>query len=304
MDGATERTGYDIRLFEKPKVFSGTESEFGEFRFKLRAYLDVVDENFAAEMEEAEGHGGPIAVPAEEGTAKRGRALYALLAGLVSGRGMKILQSVVQRNGYEAWRRIVGEFAPRIVQRKLGALQRVLGAHLSLDGIKEDLLQWEAAVREYEELEGTMSVDMKIGVLIKALPAPLQQHMYLNAANFDGDYQGMRRVLDMYIRSASRWPGQSVGSKNDGVVDMEVDFIAKGKGKGAGGGKHKGKGGDQQVKKGTWKRGCGRKRPERQHRPWRRKRGERPEPGRQRVSRVWTTRSLGQRVLVQITERW
>ena len=153
MDGVPQRV-YDIRLFEKPKTFTGVESEFAEFRFKLLAYLDVVDEHFAEEMEVAEGHSGAIAVPTEEGTARRGRALYALLAGLMTGRGMRILQGVPQRNGFEAWRQIVSEFAPRIVQRKLGALQRILSMRLGLETIKEDLMQWELAVREFEELEG------------------------------------------------------------------------------------------------------------------------------------------------------
>ena len=116
MNGMQDRTGFDIRLFEKPKAFSGQEAGFAEFRLKLLAYLDMMDEHFAEEVEAAEQHGGPIAVPTEDGTARRGRALYALLVGLLSGRGMKVLQGVAQRNGFEAWRQVVGEFTPRIVQ--------------------------------------------------------------------------------------------------------------------------------------------------------------------------------------------
>ena len=67
---------------------------------------------------------------------------------------MKVLQGVAQRNGFEAWRQVVGEFAPRIVQRKLGVLQRVLAARLNLETIREDLMQWELSVKEYEDLEG------------------------------------------------------------------------------------------------------------------------------------------------------
>ena len=79
-----------------------------------------MDERFVEEVEAAEQHGGPIAAPTEEATARRGRALYALSAGLLSGRGLKVLQGVAQRNGFEAWRQVVAEFAPRIVQRRFG----------------------------------------------------------------------------------------------------------------------------------------------------------------------------------------
>ena len=61
----------------------------------------------------------------------------------------------------------------------------------------------------------------------------------------------------MCARAASRWPGQQpTGGRNDGVVDMEVDAVYKGKGKG-GGGKAKGKGTDQVTKKGSWAKGTG-----------------------------------------------
>ena len=97
MQGGREGgSGYDIRLFEKPRPFCGQETDFTEFRFRLHSYLDVVDEKFTEEVEAAEQHTGPIALPTEEATARRGRALYALLVGLLSGRGLKVLQGVTK----------------------------------------------------------------------------------------------------------------------------------------------------------------------------------------------------------------
>ena len=84
MQGGREgRSGYDTRLFEKPRPFSGQETDFAEFRFRLHSYLDVVDEKVTEEVEAAEQHTGPIALPTEEATARRGRALYALFGAAV-----------------------------------------------------------------------------------------------------------------------------------------------------------------------------------------------------------------------------
>ena len=62
------------------------------------------DEKFTEEVEAAEQHTGPVALPAEEATARRGRASYALLVGLLSGRGLKVLQGVTKHKGIRSHR--------------------------------------------------------------------------------------------------------------------------------------------------------------------------------------------------------
>ena len=64
MQGGREGgSGYDIRLFEKPRPFCGQETAFTEFRFRLHSYLDVVGEKFSEEAEAAEPRTGPTALP-------------------------------------------------------------------------------------------------------------------------------------------------------------------------------------------------------------------------------------------------
>ena len=47
MNGLQEgRSGFDIRLFARPKAFTGQESDFPEFRFRVHSYLDMMDERF------------------------------------------------------------------------------------------------------------------------------------------------------------------------------------------------------------------------------------------------------------------
>ena len=59
MNGLQEgRSGFDIRLFERPKAFTGQESDFPEFRFRLHSYLDMMGERFVEEVDAAEQHGG------------------------------------------------------------------------------------------------------------------------------------------------------------------------------------------------------------------------------------------------------
>ena len=106
--------------------------------------------------------------------------------------------------------------------------------------LREDIMIWEGHVKEYEDLEGhVMTNDMKIGILLKALPSTILQHLFMNAASYDRNYEAMRHIVDMFIISSGRWATSPATASRqegkDGVADMEVDAIQKGqRGKGAG----------------------------------------------------------------------
>ena len=54
------------------------------------------------------------------------RTLYALLATLTTGRSLRLVRRVANRNGFEAWRQQVAENAPKTACRRLAMLQAVL----------------------------------------------------------------------------------------------------------------------------------------------------------------------------------
>ena len=52
--------------------------------------------------------------------------LYALLATLTTGRGLRLVQRVPNRSGFEVWRQLVAENAPKTADRRFAMLQAVL----------------------------------------------------------------------------------------------------------------------------------------------------------------------------------
>ena len=57
--------------------------------------------------------------------------LYALLATLTTGRSLRMVQSVPNRNGFEAWRQMAAENAPKTAGRRFAMLQAVLQPGIS-----------------------------------------------------------------------------------------------------------------------------------------------------------------------------
>ena len=96
-----------------------------------RNYLTLVDEKYVKLLHDAESQ--PVAnLPAggeEPAVTIRtlSRTLYALLATLTTGRSLSLVQRVPNRNGFEAWRQLVAENAPKTAGRRFAMLQRQSG---------------------------------------------------------------------------------------------------------------------------------------------------------------------------------
>ena len=180
--------------------------------------------------------------------------LYAILASLLGGKSLKLLQSVVGKNGFEAWRLLSAEFEPRVAQRRLMLLHDLTHPSLgtgTLQQFSERWATWEQEVNNYEALTGkTFDPDLKVAVLMANTPADLQQHLAVNASVFDDDYEKLKTVVKGYVMSQKRWTNLPKEGDTGGAAPMEVDFLkAKGKGKGKKKGKG-GKGSDKEQEKG------------------------------------------------------
>ena len=97
-----------LKLAAKPVQYDNDEKTWLEFRFKLENYLTLVDERYVGLLLDAESQ--PVAnlpTGTEESAVTiriLSHTLYALLATLTTGRSLRLVQRVPNRNGFEAWR--------------------------------------------------------------------------------------------------------------------------------------------------------------------------------------------------------
>ena len=118
-----------LKLAAKPVQYDNDEKTWLEFRFKLENYPTLVDERYVALLPNAESQ--PVAnlpTGTEESAVTirtLSHTLYALLATLTTGRSLRLVQRVPNRNGFEAWRQMAAENAPKTARRRFAMLQAV-----------------------------------------------------------------------------------------------------------------------------------------------------------------------------------
>ena len=119
-----------LKLAARPTLYDNKERTWLKFRFKLDNYLALVNKQYVALLQDGESQ--PVTnVPA--GTGERSvlirtlsHTLYALLATLTTGRSLRLVQRVPNRNGFEVWRQLVVENAQKTAGRRFAMLQAVL----------------------------------------------------------------------------------------------------------------------------------------------------------------------------------
>ena len=102
-----------LKLAAKPVQYDNDEKTWLGFRFKLENYLTLVDEKYMALLLDAESQtAANLPAGTEEPAATirtLSNTLYDLLATLTTGRSLRLVQRVPNRNGLEAWRQMVVE---------------------------------------------------------------------------------------------------------------------------------------------------------------------------------------------------
>ena len=154
-----------LRLASKPVQYDNDEKTWLEFRFKLENYLTLVDEKYVALLLDAESRSlANLRAGTEEPVPTirtLSHTLYALLATLTTGRSLRLVQRVPNRNGFEAWRQMVAENAPKTAGRRFAMLQAVLQPGMSdnLAKFEETEKSWEHHVDVYENLSSSKLED-------------------------------------------------------------------------------------------------------------------------------------------------
>ena len=181
-----------------------------EFRFKLENYLTLVDERYVGLLLDAESQ--PVAnIPTgteESAVTIRtlSHTLYALLATQTTGRSLRLVQRVPNRNGFEAWRQMAAENAPKTAGRRFAMLQAVLQPGMSDNPAKfeKSWKSWEHQMDIYENLSSTkLDDDVKISVVFREHRKLDPQQQGIASAGIDRE----RKLLcssSMYLTSTHR----------------------------------------------------------------------------------------------------
>ena len=175
-----------LKLAAKPVQYDNDEKTWLEFRFKLENYLTLEDERHVALEESA------VTIRTLSHT------LYALLTTLTTGRSLRLVQRVPNRSGFEAWRQMAAENAPKTAGRRFAMLQAVLQPGMSDNPAKfeETWKSWEHQVDIYENLSSTkLDDDVKISVVLRECPQKLRDHLLVNSQQFESNYNKLRAII-------------------------------------------------------------------------------------------------------------
>ena len=173
-----------LKLAARPTPYDNDEKTWLEFRFKLENSLTLVNEWYVQILQDAESQ--PVAnVPAGTGDTSvlirtLSHTLYALLATLTTGRSLRLVQRVPNRNGSEVWRQVVAENTPKTAGRRFATLQAVLQPGMGDNPVvfQETWKAWEHQMDVHENLAASkLDDDVKISVVLRETPIKLRDNM-------------------------------------------------------------------------------------------------------------------------------
>ena len=121
--------------------------------------------------------------------------LYYVLAMLVKGRALDIIQNSGPGEGVEAFRKMEETFHPKVASRFVGSLTLILSTRFSSD-IESELELFEKNIRRYEQESGkTLDDEILLGVVINGLQDnSMRDHIIRNSSRLT-TYQLVRTEL-------------------------------------------------------------------------------------------------------------
>ncbi|CAE7314572.1 unnamed protein product, partial [Symbiodinium sp. KB8] len=222
-------------------------ARWANWSWGLESWIITLDHGFAAGIDliKAQGNNEIRMSALSLKDQERSQLMFGILSGLLHERGKRLLRSIPDRNGYEAYRSLLVDLLPGSRSRMLALLQ-MINQWPSFDhkqGYSQQMMKLEAAFNEYDSQSSTpLSEDIKIACLLRCVTGQLKQH--LNVAVTDKTkYADLRSLVLRWDNAQTRW-GTAVaatyslgdGRGSSGFQPMDVDAIGalsyKGKNKG------------------------------------------------------------------------
>ena len=168
-------------VFE-PKNMEEELSQWQDWRLAFNSWITFAEEAYNKELDTIEGSESEVKLSSMTAEEKgRSEKLYAILVGLLRNRPLKLLRAVEGRNGYEVWRQLSLELAPKTRSRSIALLQAFLN-HPNFTKDKgmtmlEQLLGLARLAEEYGKVaKEEIGDNTKLSVLLRVMPAAVRQH--------------------------------------------------------------------------------------------------------------------------------
>ena len=186
----------DTRVIGKPDQFDGDPMKYADWWFKLRSYLEAVDQRYQMELTKTEASSAPRlnANLGNEESALSTQMYYILL--MTTARAtIDMCHNASVNEGFVAWRQFVMEWEPMLQTRNVGLLMTVLGYRFR-DDTPTKLAAFEKTVHDNEnQSTKTVDDDIKIGVTMLGMedmrgeraPHPEHRHNHKLESDARGD---------------------------------------------------------------------------------------------------------------------
>jgi hypothetical protein len=218
----------DMRGVAKPPNFTGLETDWAEWKFRMEAILSLLGLDDLAEAAVREGVDADarLMTDADE---LRSKILYNLLVQLCSGKALSLVRTVRRADGLGSWAKLVREYEPSVAARHCAMLSSLLCP--SLEDSKpftEQLLEWERKITEYELVTKAAFPDAyKCAVISRWAPKRVREFLRVNTSDLTASYAELKRALrDLQVRSQTfDAVGQGSQDQHSEYVPMIVDAL-------------------------------------------------------------------------------
>ena len=245
------------KVLKQPERFAAKTREeehaqWPNWSWGLEQYLCCLDPGFIPDLQALAGQDNQVFMKdMTEDTRERSRVLCGVLAGLLRDKGKRFLRTILDHNGYEAYRQISKDLQPKTRSRLL-ALLRTINQWPSFDpklGLASQLVKLEAAFEQYSVLQGhALEENLRISALLSCLSGQLRQYANVMISE-SSSYADLRSLVVRWDAAQTKWApsvaaqfglqeGRNGYVDDGGLAPMDIDRI---KGKGKGKGKSKGK---------------------------------------------------------------
>ena len=227
------------RLLEKPKSFGSDSREsdaanWSDWSWSFEQYLTIVSGEFAAMIKHIRDNPDlPYDLNDLENSEESRQLailLYSLLANLMKGRLLRLVQAVETGNGFEAYRKILADLEPRSRTRGLAMLNSILsfGVATTTADCLNHVRRYEKQVAENERTSGhELSADIKTATLLRIIPPEISTYMKLQIKE-DSSYLDVRSTIESYCLASTDWSVLGSPAPGTGVAPMAVGQV-KGK---------------------------------------------------------------------------
>ncbi|CAE8737401.1 unnamed protein product, partial [Polarella glacialis] len=227
----------DMRGVAKPPNFTGLETDWAEWKFRMEAILSLLGLDDLAEAAVREGVDADARL-LSDADELRSKMLYNLLVQLCSGKALSLVRTVRRADGLGSWAKLVRDYEPSVAARHCAKLSSLLCPGFEdSKPFTEQLLEWERRITDYELVTKAMFPDAyKCAVISRWAPKRVREFLRVNTSDLTASYVELKRALrDLQVRSQTfDAAGQGSQDQHSEYVPMIVDALkgVQGKGKG------------------------------------------------------------------------